>query len=225
MSQLRYCLTRECLQNTLTTTPPLSRRSIAVRKSPVGIAADPAAEDDLDVVRPADAQVVGDQRLEEAAGAARARRTRWCGRPPPAASRSPTSSRHPGPAAERQRQPVQPPLGEHLDGPGPSRSQIACSAAGSSQEANPLDSAVKPIPALAGLALGPLDARNDEIVIAGSMPSGRLCRMRLKRGLWRLVPGCGRPHFYVGLGVMIWCLPVVVGVRLPHRRNRRDHDF
>ena len=36
------------------------------------------------------------------------------------------------------------------------------------------------------------------------MPSGRLCRMRLKRGLWRLVPGCGRPHFYVGFGVLIW---------------------
>ena len=31
--------------------------------------------------------------------------------------------------------------------PGPSRSQIACSAAGSSQAANPLDSAVNPIPA------------------------------------------------------------------------------
>ena len=31
--------------------------------------------------------------------------------------------------------------------PGPKRSQICCSAAGSSQDANPLDSAVKPIPA------------------------------------------------------------------------------
>jgi len=30
----RYCLIRECLQDTLTRTPPLSRRSIAVRKTP-----------------------------------------------------------------------------------------------------------------------------------------------------------------------------------------------
>src|SRR6266540_767542 len=37
--------------------------------------------------------------------------------------------------------------------PGPSRSQIACRAAGSSQEANPLDSSVKPIPALVACRL------------------------------------------------------------------------
>jgi hypothetical protein len=33
--------------------------------------------------------------------------------------------------------------------PGPNRSQMACRPCGSSQEANPLDSAVKPIPAAA----------------------------------------------------------------------------
>ena len=37
--------------------------------------------------------------------------------------------------------------------PGCSRSQIACSAAGSSQAANPLDSSVKPIPARAACRL------------------------------------------------------------------------
>jgi hypothetical protein len=37
--------------------------------------------------------------------------------------------------------------------PGWSRSQIACKAAGSSQEANPLDNAVNPIPALAACRL------------------------------------------------------------------------
>jgi hypothetical protein len=37
--------------------------------------------------------------------------------------------------------------------PGPSRSQIACSVAGSSQAANPLDSAVNPIPARAACRL------------------------------------------------------------------------
>jgi hypothetical protein len=36
---------------------------------------------------------------------------------------------------------------------GPSRSQIACRAAGSSQAANPLDSSVKPIPARAAACL------------------------------------------------------------------------
>ena len=41
---------------------------------------------------------------------------------------------------------------------GPSRSQIACSAAGSSTAANPLSNAVNPIPALRGLAFGPLVA-------------------------------------------------------------------
>ena len=35
-----------------------------------GVAADPAAEDDLHVVRAADVEVVGDQRLEETAGMA-----------------------------------------------------------------------------------------------------------------------------------------------------------
>ena len=42
--------------------------------------------------------------------------------------------------------------------PGPSRSQMACSAAGSAQVANPLDSSVNPIPARGGLAFGPLVA-------------------------------------------------------------------
>ena len=37
--------------------------------------------------------------------------------------------------------------------PGCSRSQIACSAAGSSQAANPLDSSVNPIPALSACRL------------------------------------------------------------------------
>ena len=37
--------------------------------------------------------------------------------------------------------------------PGPNRSQMACNPAGSSQEANPLDSAVKPIPAAAACRL------------------------------------------------------------------------
>jgi hypothetical protein len=37
--------------------------------------------------------------------------------------------------------------------PGPSRSQIACSATGSSRAANPLDSAVKAIPARAAWRL------------------------------------------------------------------------
>ena len=37
--------------------------------------------------------------------------------------------------------------------PGPKRSQICCSAAGSSQEANPLDSAVNPIPAASACRL------------------------------------------------------------------------
>ena len=37
--------------------------------------------------------------------------------------------------------------------PGPNPSQMACRAAGSSQAANPLDSAVKPIPAAAACSL------------------------------------------------------------------------
>ena len=37
--------------------------------------------------------------------------------------------------------------------PGPSRSQVACRARGSWQEANPLDSAVNPIPARASCRL------------------------------------------------------------------------
>ena len=37
--------------------------------------------------------------------------------------------------------------------PGPNLSQMACKAAGSAQEANPLDSAVKPIPAASACRL------------------------------------------------------------------------
>ena len=47
--------------------------------------------------------------------------------------------------------------------PGPSRSQIACSAAGSSVPANPLDSSVNPIPALGGLAFGPFVAVDPDL--------------------------------------------------------------
>jgi hypothetical protein len=49
-------------------TPPLSRRAGRGPEGSPGVAADPAAEDDLHVVRAADIKVVGDQRLEEAAG-------------------------------------------------------------------------------------------------------------------------------------------------------------
>src|SRR6202042_851739 len=42
---LRYCLIRECLQKTLTRTPPLSRRAGRGAEDPFGVAADLAGED------------------------------------------------------------------------------------------------------------------------------------------------------------------------------------
>ena len=87
------------------------------------------------------------------------RRTRWCGRSRSGASTAPTSSRPARSAAvKRQWQHAHPAVEEHWISPGPSRSQIACKPAGSSQEANPLDSSVNPTPAMDGLAFGPLVA-------------------------------------------------------------------
>jgi len=62
--------------------------------------------------------------------------------------------------------------------PGPSRSQTACRAWGSAQEANPLDSSVNPIPALASCRL------------AHSWPLTHYAPARIMSGLpgW-LVPG------------------------------------
>ena len=81
-----------------------------------GVAADAAVEDDLDVGGAADVEVVGDQGLEERPGPAGASNTRvretstW---------RMEISHQYPArwsARAEGQREPVQPPLGEHLDG-------------------------------------------------------------------------------------------------------------
>src|SRR6185312_14672360 len=58
---LRYCLIRECLQETFTRTPPLSRRAGRGAEDSLGVTADLAGEDDLHVVRAADAGVVRDQ--------------------------------------------------------------------------------------------------------------------------------------------------------------------
>src|SRR5207237_118816 len=104
---------------TFTMTPPLSRRSIAVRKGPPGVAADPAAEDDLDVVRAADVEVVGDQGLEEAAGVAGCIEDDRAGDLDLAHRGLPPVAVVPVLRAERQRQLVQPALHEHVDRPWP----------------------------------------------------------------------------------------------------------
>ena len=56
---LRYCLIRECLQTTLTTTPFLSRGR-SRPEAAVGVAADPAGEADLHVGGPPQVEVVSD---------------------------------------------------------------------------------------------------------------------------------------------------------------------
>jgi hypothetical protein len=94
----------------------MTGRSMAVRKVPGGVAADPPAEDDLHVLRAAQVQVVGDQRLEERPGAVRGVEDDSAGD-----LDLPHRAFPPVPgiavlAAERHRDPVHPPPGEHLDG-------------------------------------------------------------------------------------------------------------
>jgi len=88
-----------------------------------GRGADPAPEDDLHLLRAADVEVVGAQRLEEPPG------MRRCGE-------------HDGPRdldlAHRDVPPIP---------AGPSVSQSRCTPAGSSVVANPLSNSVNPIPA------------------------------------------------------------------------------
>ena len=130
-----------------------------------------AAEDDLDVVRAAEVEVVGDQRLEERPGMAR-RRSNTMVRE---TSTWRIDSSHQYPASlvgggERQREPAPATAAKNTSiVPGCSRSQIACSPAGSSQEANPLDSSVKPMPGLGGLPLGPLVAVDPDLHRVGEV--------------------------------------------------------
>jgi hypothetical protein len=103
------------------TTTPLSSRvdDRAVDRGaerPGRVAADAAAEDDLDVLRAAQVQVVSDQRLEERPGPARGVEDDGAGD-----LDLPHRALPPVPgiavlACEGHGDPVQPPLGEHLDG-------------------------------------------------------------------------------------------------------------
>src|SRR5215468_10974269 len=118
-----------------------------------GVAADVAVKDDLDVGRAADVKVVGDQRLEE--------RPRPAGRIQHEGGDTSTwriEISHQYPACWSLRPNGSGSRCSHRWAntsmvPGRSRSQISCKAAGSSQAANPLDSSVKLIPALAACRL------------------------------------------------------------------------
>ena len=102
---------------------------------------------DLDGVRAAEVEVVGDQGLEEAAGIAGLGEHQRAGdldlghrQLPPVAGVGVGGVSGSGSRASQRWK-------NTLIVPGPSRSQIACNAAGSSVAANPLDSSVNPIPA------------------------------------------------------------------------------
>ncbi len=82
---------------------------------------DLSAEDQLDLLGPAEVEIVGHQGLEERPPVARGRRTPACATPRSAASTAPTSTPRPGrPDGERQRQPGQPAV-EERPGSGPGR--------------------------------------------------------------------------------------------------------
>jgi hypothetical protein len=112
-----------------------------------------APEDDLDVLGASQVEVVGHQRFEEGPGVAGASSTmvrdvstwRMVRSHQNPASRSAAESGSGSREIQRWK--------NTRIVPGPSRSQIACRAAGSSQAANPPASSVKPIPALVAYRL------------------------------------------------------------------------
>jgi hypothetical protein len=112
-----------------------------------------ALEDELDVLGAAQVEVVGHQGLEAGPGVAGSVQHDGAGGlhlphgqvpPEPAV----TSAAQSGSGSREVHR-----LKNTRIVPGPSRSQIACRAAGSSAVANPLDSSVKPIPALVACRL------------------------------------------------------------------------
>jgi hypothetical protein len=113
---LGYCLILECLQDTLSTTWPVSGPVDGRAEDAFGVAADAPAEDDLDVGRASDVEVVSDQRLKERpAGPPGSVEHQGAGHLDLAYGDLPPV---PGPlvgAGEWHRQTVQPLLGEHLD--------------------------------------------------------------------------------------------------------------
>ena len=122
----------------------------------LGVAADLASEDDLHVVRPADVEVVGDQRLEEAAGMARGIEHDGAGDLhlphrglPPVAGIMVLQ-------ADRQWQPVQPPLDEHVDGPGAEPVTDRLQRGGVLAGGEPVGQRGETDPGPLGLPLGPL---------------------------------------------------------------------
>jgi hypothetical protein len=149
-------LTREGLQKTLRTTPPLSGPVDGGAEDARGVAADVAAEDDLHVSGAADVQVAGDQCLEEAAGAAGRVEDDGAGH-----LDLPHRALPPVPGVlvclpERHREAGQPPLGEDLDGAGlqpvADRLQAGRVVAGG----EPAGQGGEPDAGLDRLALGPL---------------------------------------------------------------------
>ena len=117
-------------------------------EGPGGVAADPAAEDDLDVLRAAEVKVVGDERLEEQPGPARGVEDDGPGdldlphrALPPVAGVAVRRPKGMGMRCSHR-------CAKTSMVPAWNRSQISCSPAGLSHEANPLASSVNPMPAL-----------------------------------------------------------------------------
>jgi hypothetical protein len=141
----------------------LSRRAGRGAEDALGVAADLAGEDDLHVVRAADVQVVGDQCLEEAAGMAGCVEDDGAGDLHLPHRGLPPVAGVMVPGGERQWQPVQPPLGEHVDGarsePVTDRLQRGGVLAGG----EPVGQRGEPEPGLLGLPLGPLMPVNPDL--------------------------------------------------------------
>ena len=137
----------------------------------------------------------------------------------------------PGPLvgrAEGQREAVQPPLGEHLDGAGLQPVADLLQRAGSSQEANPLDSSVKRDPGSGGLPLGPLVAVDPDLGRVGEVGAD-LDERRAEIGIPQVEVVAGHPPVSLGEGELrrrCAGLPPVCGphplelLRHPDRRHR-----
>jgi hypothetical protein len=122
-------------------------------KHPFGVGADLAAKDDLHVGGPAQVEVVGDERLEEAAGVAGRVEHDGAGDLDLAHRALPPVAAIPVRRAQRQRQTSKPTLHEHVDGGRPEPVADRLEPLGSAQAANPLDSSVTASPALAAWRL------------------------------------------------------------------------
>jgi hypothetical protein len=189
-------LIRECLEKTPATTPWLSRRSIAVRNTPLVSERILRGEDDLHVGGPAKVEVVGNQRLEEPAGVAWRVEHQGAGDLDLPHRALPPVAAIPIRLAQRQRQTSKPALHEDVDGgwPEPVADRLEHGRVGAGPK--PVGQLRDGQPGLGGLAFGPLvtvDPDLDRVGEVGADLDERRAEVGVPQGAGSSSSPAGRP--------------------------------